>query len=73
MVRGPNLKLVTNKPEAQNENKRSSPDKIGHLHLFILNYLIVMRFYFGFFIFINLLSGVSLSLEIYRVTIHLLG
>ena len=32
-VRGPNSKLVTNGPEAQNENKHSSPDKIGRLHL----------------------------------------
>ena len=30
-VRGPNSKLVTNGPEAQNENKHSSPDKIGRL------------------------------------------
>ena len=32
-VRGPNSKLVTNGPEAQNENKYSSPDKIRRLHL----------------------------------------
>ena len=31
-VRGPNSKLVTNGPEAQNANKHSSPDKIGRLH-----------------------------------------
>ena len=31
-VRGPNLKLVTNGPEAQNENEHSSPDKIWRLH-----------------------------------------
>ena len=31
-VRDSNLKLVANGPEAQNENKHSSPDKIGHLH-----------------------------------------
>ena len=30
-VRGPNSKLVTNGPEAQNENKPSSSDKIGRL------------------------------------------
>ena len=30
-VRGPNSKLVTNGPEAQNENKHSSPDKIRRL------------------------------------------
>ena len=30
-VRGPNSKLVTNGPETQNENKHSSPDKIGRL------------------------------------------
>ena len=31
-VRGPNSKLVTNGPEAQkDENKHSSPDKIGRL------------------------------------------
>ena len=30
-VRGPNSKLVTNGPEAQNENKHSSPKKIGCL------------------------------------------
>ena len=30
-VRGPSSKLVTNGPEAQNENKHSSPDKIGRL------------------------------------------
>ena len=30
-VRGPNSKLVTNGPEAQNENKHSSLDKIGRL------------------------------------------
>ena len=31
-VRGPNSKLVTNGPEAQNKSKHSSPDKIGRLH-----------------------------------------
>ena len=30
-VRGPNSKLVTDGPEAQNENKHSSPDKIRRL------------------------------------------
>ena len=30
-VRGPNSKLITNGPEVQNENKHSSPDKIGRL------------------------------------------
>ena len=30
-VRGPNSKLVTNGPKAQNENKHSSSDKIGRL------------------------------------------
>ena len=30
-VRGPNSKLVPNGFEAQNENKDSSPDKIGRL------------------------------------------
>ena len=43
MVRGPNSKLVTNGLEAQNENKHSSPNKIGHLqyiyvHMCILDY-----------------------------------
>ena len=32
-VRGPNSKLVTNGPEAQNENEHSSPDKIRRLQL----------------------------------------
>ena len=32
-VRGPNSKLLTNGPEAQNENKHSSPDKIGRLQI----------------------------------------
>ena len=32
-VRGPSSKLITNGSEAQNENKHSSPDKIGRLHL----------------------------------------
>ena len=30
-VRGPTSKLVTDGTEAQNKNKHSSPDKIGHL------------------------------------------
>ena len=30
-IRGPNSKLVTDGREAQNENKHSSPDKIGRL------------------------------------------
>ena len=30
-VRDLNSKLITNGPEAQNENKDSSPDKIGRL------------------------------------------
>ena len=34
-IRGPNSKLITNGPEAQNENKHSSPDKIGRLHTLI--------------------------------------
>ena len=32
-VRGPNSKLVTNGPEARNENKHSSPGKIRRLQL----------------------------------------
>ena len=39
-VRGPNSKLVTNGPEAQNENKHSSPDKIGRLQSVSKMYLI---------------------------------
>ena len=34
-VRGPNPKLVTNRPEAQNENKDSNQDKIWRLQMFI--------------------------------------
>ena len=45
-VRGPS-KLVTNGPEAQNENKHSSPDKIGRLQiclcLFVFCDLVVIR------------------------------
>ena len=45
-IRGPNSKLVINGPEAQNENKHSSPDKIWrlHYHLWPLkNKLVVVR------------------------------
>ena len=38
-VRGPNSKLVTNGPEAQNESKHSSLDKMGRLQK-LLNYCI---------------------------------
>ena len=31
-VRGPSSNLAINGPKAQNENKYSSPDKIGRLH-----------------------------------------
>ena len=37
-VRGPKSKLVTNGPEAQNENKHNSPDKIGRLQLPLFTY-----------------------------------
>ena len=39
-VRSPNSNLVTNGPEAQNENKQNSPDKIGRLHTAYLNLII---------------------------------
>ena len=32
-LRGPNLKLVTNGPEAQNENEHGSLNKIRHLQV----------------------------------------
>ena len=38
-IRDPNSKLVTNGSEAQNENKHSSPDKIGRLRLSSIIYL----------------------------------
>ena len=49
-VRDPKSTLVTNGPEAQKENKRSSPDKIRRLHLVLMLFFFFRRVvFFGFF------------------------
>ena len=41
--RGPNSKLVTNGPEARNENRHDSPDKIRRLQLEINLFTVVYK------------------------------